>query len=439
MAKALLHELGKSISYGRLPLLSKVLWPMLLAASDDQGRGSAEADVIKWHVCPNVAELTQETIAAALNDMAAQEMIHVYVDDRDRPLLQIARWWEYQQLTWAQPSRYPAPDGWTDRVRYQRAGGDHKENWAHPGGWSELPPSPDIPPDPEPPAPDTPPSSDLPSPDLDATSALSGAPNQIKPTQTNPIQHQTKEGASRAPPDTPPTDLHPANLTVQDVKRLDLHDGQWRALQRDESKGKNRKSVIAHCERMLNRPPPAILAFQEAIGRYPKKLLWKGIHAVVGEEPANVEFWRQVCANWLATDWNPQNVKGMLEHYQERKLPSTKPVNRGARQRPEYSPADYAIGDELQSPDATPVDVPTRVPPSAAEQIWSEVVGMWRGSYPQLAEIRAMPGDAAEMIMLSGNRSVIEPVKARMGEQLADWVDDVAGRHVDIAFTTEPA
>lgn len=43
MTKALLHELGKSLSFGRLSLKAKVLWPMLLSTSDDQGRGTAEA------------------------------------------------------------------------------------------------------------------------------------------------------------------------------------------------------------------------------------------------------------------------------------------------------------------------------------------------------------------------------------------------------------
>ena len=92
MSKALLHELGKSISFGRLSLPAKVLWPMLLAASDDQGRGIAEPDVIKWHVCPNVVEIEIGNVPGLLGEMAEQDMIALYQDDRDRALYQIVNW-----------------------------------------------------------------------------------------------------------------------------------------------------------------------------------------------------------------------------------------------------------------------------------------------------------------------------------------------------------
>ena len=144
MSKALLHELGKSISFGRLSLPAKVLWPMLLAASDDQGRGMAEPDVIKWHVCPNVAEIEIGNVSGLLDEMAAQDMIALYQDDRDRAIYQIVRWWDFQQPSWAQPSKYSAPDGWLDRIRYQKKGaGLVTQNWADDGGWrcEQEPPS----------------------------------------------------------------------------------------------------------------------------------------------------------------------------------------------------------------------------------------------------------------------------------------------------------
>lgn len=179
MTKALLYELGNSISFGRLSLKGKVLWPMLLAASDDQGRGIAEPDVVKWQVCPNVNEITISEIPSLLEEMQQQEMIHLYDDTRKRQLYQVVRWWEFQQHTWAHPSRYEAPELWVDRARYQAQGGGHiKENWDHPGGFveseSDLPSQ--LP-------------SDLPSqlsrgeegPQLNLTK-----PNLTKPNQTKP-------------------------------------------------------------------------------------------------------------------------------------------------------------------------------------------------------------------------------------------------------------
>lgn len=139
MSKALLYELGKSISFGRLSLKAKVLWPMLLASSDDQGRGIAESDAVKWHVCPNVNEIEIPEIPALLAEMDKQGMIHLYHDERDRQLYQVIRWWEFQQHTWAHPSRYAAPEGWLDRERYQAKGGGHvTHNWDHPGGFVDT-------------------------------------------------------------------------------------------------------------------------------------------------------------------------------------------------------------------------------------------------------------------------------------------------------------
>jgi hypothetical protein len=138
MAKALLHELGKSLSYGRLTLRAKVLWPMLLASSDDQGRGLAEADSVKWYVCPNVPEIAIDDVPALFSEMAQQGMIVTY--DTDRGLVyQIVRWWEYQSLQWARPSKYDAPEGWTDRIRYSNRGDCHACNWDTCGGFDAQP------------------------------------------------------------------------------------------------------------------------------------------------------------------------------------------------------------------------------------------------------------------------------------------------------------
>lgn len=140
MTKALLYELGKSISFGRLPLLGKVLWPMILAASDDQGRGLAEPDAVKWTVCPNVPELDPDNIPGLLEAMAHQEMIYIYPDSRNRLLYQVIRWWEFQKLQWAQRSQFEPPPGWVDRIRVQHGkdGPNESVNWDKPGGFLPL-------------------------------------------------------------------------------------------------------------------------------------------------------------------------------------------------------------------------------------------------------------------------------------------------------------
>ena len=178
--KALLYELGKSLSFGRLSLLGKVLWPMLLASSDDQGRGLAEPDAVKWYVCPNVQELTAENIPPALQEMVEQDMVILYTDSRGRQLYQVKRWWEYQRMQWAQPSQYDAPDDWQDRVRCWRNKEYICQNWptkegdkeeAKPEEDAELPPR-ELPREPP---------RELPTPEGEAPNQLNV--NQLKPNQ----------------------------------------------------------------------------------------------------------------------------------------------------------------------------------------------------------------------------------------------------------------
>jgi hypothetical protein len=135
---AYLQELGASISFGRLSLKGKVIWPMLLAASDDQGRGLAEADVVKWHVCPNVREIEIEDLDAILTEMVAQDMILLYQDERGRALYQVVNWWVHQKRRFARPSLYESPEGWVDRVRLQRGSkGLQTVNWDRLGGFAD--------------------------------------------------------------------------------------------------------------------------------------------------------------------------------------------------------------------------------------------------------------------------------------------------------------
>ena len=138
MGKAIICKLSRSKSFGRLSLKAKVLWPMLLVSCDDQGRGDASPDVVKWYVCPNVNEITQDDVPGLLAEMEAQEMLHVYNGHDGEPLFQIVQWWKYQRPQWAQPSDYPAPEGWTDRVRSNVRGGNYvEENWDTEGGFVE--------------------------------------------------------------------------------------------------------------------------------------------------------------------------------------------------------------------------------------------------------------------------------------------------------------
>jgi len=275
MTKVLLHELGKSVSFGRLSLEAKVLWPMLLAASDDQGRGQAEADVLKWTVCPNVPELTVENIGGLLREMADQEMVHLYEDSRGRPLYQVVRWWEYQSPQWAQPSRYEAPEGWADRVRANRRGSEYvEENWGNGGGFDGNDYA-------QPPV-----SAGEEPPEEPAETPGGNPPETTKESKLSSKQSNiTEEGAGKPPP------------------------------------------LPSKRQRKTPKPkvptPEAIKVFRANTHRYPAKSWYDDVVQTVGEAQADLDRWGVVVKAWVGCGYNPTNVKGMLECYREGTIPST--------------------------------------------------------------------------------------------------------------------
>ena len=115
-------DLSKSSQFGQLSLFGKVLWPMLLVASDDTGRGLAEPDIIKWRVCPNVNELTTERIAGALVEMVNLGLLSIQRVDKYR-IYQVTGWDREQYRSTVRRSRGSVRD-W-DRLRQQILERDH--------------------------------------------------------------------------------------------------------------------------------------------------------------------------------------------------------------------------------------------------------------------------------------------------------------------------
>jgi hypothetical protein len=67
-------------------------------------------------------------------------------------------------------------------------------------------------------------------------------------------------------------------------------------------------------------------------GRYPPRASEPLILAAGIASPADLDFWQEVIRHWIACGWSPQNLKGMLDHYRERRLPTTRPAG-GYRSR----------------------------------------------------------------------------------------------------------
>ncbi len=151
-------------------------------------------------------------------------------------------------------------------------------------------------------------------------------------------EHSSSEGENAHTPD-------PSELTVREVRALELTDDEWRDLAEQEKGGKNRSGVLKHIESVLNRPPPAVEIVRKNTNRYPLAVLWDGIDRTVGQEESNLEFWDKVVKHWLACGWSPTNIKGMLEHYCDRRLPTTSNNRKRVAPAP-YEPERKALDDE---------------------------------------------------------------------------------------------
>ena len=315
MTKALLHELGKSLSFGRLSLRAKVLWPMLLASSDDQGRGTAEPDAIKWYVCPNVPEIAIADVPGLLQEMVDQGMILIYECSRGPLAYQIIRWWEYQSLRWARPSKFPPPDGWVDRIRYSDRGNITEEHWDGSGGFQSDP------------------TIDKPTVNRTENCIENSRDNQPNLTQLNLTKE--KKGASAIPPDCFPELF---DTSISEIKERNFTRPQWQSILRAEQDANGRKTLIEWIDAKLNGAQhPAIQVYHEIMGRYPKQSTYAAIIETVGNN-GGLETWREVVRYWNLQNYNPQGIADMLDAFRQGGVKRKGGASGGSRQthRPEY-------------------------------------------------------------------------------------------------------
>lgn len=114
--------------FGTLPMFEKLLWIGLFSrVADDQGRMIDNAVVIRAMVFP-YDDIPVNQIERALQTYEQCDKVIRY-EIEGKKYLQIKNWWDHQQGQWATPSKHPAPEGWTDRVRSYIKGVYREENW----------------------------------------------------------------------------------------------------------------------------------------------------------------------------------------------------------------------------------------------------------------------------------------------------------------------
>lgn len=100
---------------GACTIGAQLLFDRLILQADDQGRLQGCADAIRWRCLPRVSKVTAKHVSAWLAELAKQRLIFCY-SDAGNELIQVADWWPHQAgMRRAYPSKWPAPEGWTDR------------------------------------------------------------------------------------------------------------------------------------------------------------------------------------------------------------------------------------------------------------------------------------------------------------------------------------
>ena len=118
--------------------VTRLLWIGLITiCADDQGRFQNNDFLIKSQVFP-ADRKSPSRILKSLQILEEKGMIFCYKKD-GKSLAQIVNWWKHQAPSWAAASLYPAPDGWTDRVKVNSKGNKVlMENWTEQGGFMEV-------------------------------------------------------------------------------------------------------------------------------------------------------------------------------------------------------------------------------------------------------------------------------------------------------------
>ena len=113
----------------------RILWiGLIVRCADDQGRLQDNSILIKSQVFP-ADNLLPDQIEDALAQFANEGRILRYVS-KGKKAIQILNWWKHQSPSWAAESRYPAPDGWIDRIKVHGKGTSvYTLNWDKPGGY----------------------------------------------------------------------------------------------------------------------------------------------------------------------------------------------------------------------------------------------------------------------------------------------------------------
>ncbi len=106
----------ESLDVADLTILQRFLLMGMIVQADDQGRLPGDPRWIKVKIFP-YDDIPIKSINEALESISDYDDTLIQYVVNEKKIIQLRNWWKYQNLQWAAPSEYQAPEGWTDRIR----------------------------------------------------------------------------------------------------------------------------------------------------------------------------------------------------------------------------------------------------------------------------------------------------------------------------------
>lgn len=122
---------------GSLTFLERCLWIGLITLADDQGRLLDNVFVLTHKIFLYDENVKPQQVRDGVSRFCEAGKLVSYAAD-GKNLLQIVNWWRHQNPQWPQPSKYPPPERWTDKVKIHILGNKiYSINMDRPGGFDQ--------------------------------------------------------------------------------------------------------------------------------------------------------------------------------------------------------------------------------------------------------------------------------------------------------------
>lgn len=109
-------SISTSLQVAELSLLGQLIFERMFPHADFQGRLPGHPRKVKATVIPMI-DGSAEKVAEQIQKMHDLRLI-VWYEASGEKYIQLVSWWKFQPLRFAHPSKFPAPEGWKDRLRY---------------------------------------------------------------------------------------------------------------------------------------------------------------------------------------------------------------------------------------------------------------------------------------------------------------------------------